>query len=121
MPTYILLSTGKKFLSGYRLVPGEDLNKLLDTIYLIEDSGMIVPGAATMKQMRQALVNVGTPQYLLVVNAIPGEVEDPINIQWFSGGIVIPGSDLANLIQATLGYSGVQMDALFVSAKMLPP
>jgi hypothetical protein len=78
-------------------------------------------GTVTLKQMKQALANDSSVTLYAVNDVIPGDVADPINIQWTSGGMVVPGDALAVLIQATLGYSGAQMTALFAAAALLSP
>lgn len=98
------------------MVPGEDLNKLLSAI-----NSLTQVGAVTLKQMRQALANISPETLYSISDIIPADVADSINIQWMSGGVVIRGSDLADLIQATLGYSNSQMVALFRAAALLTP
>jgi hypothetical protein len=112
----MVFSTGHYFEPGKRLQDGSDINVIVDRV-----NGNFPLGSVSMKQMRQALVNVSSAVLYSVANVIPADIADPINIEWTGGGLVIPGDPLAMLIQTTLGYSNSQMNALFAAARTLPP
>lgn len=78
-----------------------------------------VPAAAvTGRQMRNALNAASV--LLTVINGIPADPTDAINIDWQTGAVVLPGDALANAIQSILSYTDAQMTALFASAATYP-
>lgn len=70
------------------------------------------------RQMRSALAAIG--QEVTIDNVIPADINDARTIQWRNGNIVVLNDALSNLIQTTLGYTAVQMAALFASALTFP-
>jgi hypothetical protein len=111
-----LFSTGRKFLPGWRLHDGNDINIIVDWI----NATNLVPSTqVTMVQMRKALVSTGGGAIYTVQNGISADIADPVNIAWSSGNVVSPGDVLAVSIQASLGYTAQQMTSLFALARTL--
>lgn len=81
--------------------------------------GFIFPGAVTRRQFFSALA--ASNLMPTVVAGIPGNTNDPIYIQFISGLSVTPGDTLATNVQTTLGYTAVQMTAIFALASSLTP
>lgn len=94
---------------------------------IIRGSIGIPPVAGTISvfsaQLKRALVQSGALNPQIVANAVPPDPADPANIEWTGGGLVVyPGTvspnSLATVIQTALGYSTVQMQALFALAAL---
>jgi hypothetical protein len=87
--------------------------------YLAMLGSAVSSTAVTQVQMRNALVTTGGGAIYTVSNAIPADIADPVNVAWTSSNVVSPGDALAVSIQASLGYSTAQMDALFALARTM--
>lgn len=94
----------------YLMMAIQQVNERITTI-------PIIPQPITMRQMKQALVNIN--QLYTIANLIPGNIADSVNIAWFSG-FISPGDTMALFIQSTLSYSDNQMTLLFEAAALLP-
>jgi hypothetical protein len=87
---------------------------------IVGGPGPAPPGSAvTMVQMRSALVATGGGAIYTVQNNISADIADVINIAWNAASLVAPGDVLSTSIQASLGYTNAQMDALFALARTL--
>lgn len=76
--------------------------------------------SASLYEFKQALQSSGV---LATVNdAITGDVEDPVRIEWDSPEYtVVIGDDLSNFVQDLLLYTATQMQDLFLLAQSLTP
>jgi hypothetical protein len=73
-----------------------------------------LPGAVTMRQFRLALADQGKLHDAIL--GIPAEADDEANINWNSAYPVVLGDAVATSVQATLGYTNLQMIDLMLLA-----
>ena len=98
------------------------LNQLVIALNgLIFNNAIIYPdNACTLFQMKTVLLAISDASLLDVVNIIPADPVDPVNVQWTSCGLVQEGDALYELIRTTLGLTNNQMLALIALARTLP-
>lgn len=70
----------------------------------------VAGGLVTVGQFKRALNFNGLMQS--VSDAIPADVTNAVNMQWFNGISIYKADPLYNFVQVTLGYTDAQMAAL---------
>jgi hypothetical protein len=78
-------------------------------------------GPVSQNQMRSWLAANGVPPYIYTVDfACPADIANPVNIQWLHGSTMRSGDTLYLFIQATLGFTNIQMAAAYVAMQGYP-
>ena len=77
----------------------------------------VAGGLVTVGQFKRALIANSIMQQ--VSDAIPADVTNSVNMQWFNGISIYKADPLYNFVQALLGYSASQMSALLSYASTL--
>ena len=73
-------------------------------------NGVLATSIITVGQVKRALIYNGVLQ--TVSDAVPADVTNAVNMEWYNGLSVKSGDALYSFIQSTLGYSASQMSAL---------
>ena len=70
----------------------------------------VVSGLVTVGQFKRSLISSGVLQ--TVSDAIPADVTNPVNMQWFNGISIYANDALYTFVKNVLGYTPLQMSAL---------
>lgn len=84
-------------------------------LFIAKQSGSAV---CSNRQMRSALNAAG--QLVTIDGAVSADITNTVTIEWRNGSVIVNGDAVASFIQTTLGYTNVQMLALFASALTFP-
>ena len=77
--------------------------------------------SVTQKQMRGWLANNGVPPYIYAVDvACPADIANTVNSQWLHGNLMFASDPLYMFIEATLGFTALQMATAFQGMEAYP-
>ena len=85
------------------------------TLFLGQQS---TSASCSNRQMREALNAAGA--LVTIDGAVSADITNNVTIEWRNGSIIVNGDAVASFIQTTLGYTNMQMLALFASAITFP-